>query len=85
MKIQTTKSFDKDYRKLPKQLKNIFDKKLRLFMHDSKHPSLRVKRIQGTADLWEGSVTMKYRFIFRMEGDLCILYRLGPHDILDNP
>ena len=35
-----------------------------LFLKDTTHPSLRVKRIQGTKHRWEVSVTKNYRFNF---------------------
>jgi len=47
------------------------------------HPSLRVKRIQGTKNRWEGSVTMKYRFTFELIEDTIIFRAIGTHDILN--
>ena len=40
--------FKKEYNALHKEVQNAFDKKLVLFLDDTTHPSLRVKRIQGT-------------------------------------
>jgi mRNA interferase RelE/StbE len=83
---QFTRRFKKDYRKLPEEIRKAFDEKLSLFLSNINHPSLRVKRIQGTSDRWEGSVTMKYRFTFQFSNDDVIFRTIGTHDILNrNP
>jgi mRNA interferase RelE/StbE len=56
--------FKKKYNVLPKEIRKGFDKKLSLFLDDTTHPYLRVKRIQGTKHRWEGSATKYYRFTF---------------------
>jgi hypothetical protein len=56
---QFSRRFRKEYLSLPKEVQKTFDEKLKLFLQDMSHPSLRVKRIQGTKDRWEGSVTKK--------------------------
>jgi len=61
---QFSNRFKKEYNTLPKEIQNAFDKKLTLFLKNIYHPSLRVKRIQGTKERWDGSITMKYRFNF---------------------
>ena len=77
-----TKSFKKQYKRLPNEIKETFDKKLQLFLEDMSHPSLRVKRIQGTKDRWEGSITMKYRFTFQIIGGTVIFRAIGSHRII---
>lgn len=79
---QFTKRFRKEYRGLPKEIQKAFDEKLAIFLDDMHHPSLRVKRIQGTKNRWEGSVTMKYRFTFEFSADTLIFRTIGTHDIL---
>ncbi len=79
---QFSHKFKKAYRKLPEEIQKTFDQKLTLFFKDMLHPSLRVKRIQGTKDRWEGSVTMKYRFTFQISNDVLIFRVIGAHDIL---
>jgi len=44
MIIQTTKSFDKDYTKLPQTLKEQTEKQLTIFVENHRHPSLRIKK-----------------------------------------
>ena len=80
---QFSKSFKKEYNSLPKEIQKAFDQKLQLLLQDMSHPSLRVKRIQGTKDRWEGSVTMKYRFTFQYSENTLIFRTIGTHDILN--
>jgi mRNA-degrading endonuclease YafQ of YafQ-DinJ toxin-antitoxin module len=79
---QFGKTFKKEYNNLPSEIKKIFNEKLSLLLQDLLHPSLRVKRIQGTRDRWEGSITMKYRFTFQWDGTILTFRRIGTHDIL---
>ena len=79
---QFSKKFKKGYQTLPEEIQKNFDKKLAIFLNDMLHPSLRVKRIQGTKNIWEGSVTMKYRFTFELADDKVIFRSIGTHDIL---
>ncbi|MEI7636475.1 MAG: hypothetical protein WCJ37_04165 [Syntrophus sp. (in: bacteria)] len=74
--------FQKEYKALSKEIQEAFDKKLSLFLDNYHHPSLRVKRITGTIDRWEGSVNMNYRFTFQFEEGRVLFRRIGTHDIL---
>ena len=81
--FQFSKRFRKEYQKLPVNIQKVFNDKLTLLKNNISHPSLRIKRIQGTKERWEGSVTMKYRFTFEMQ-DQTIFFRMnGTHDILN--
>ena len=85
MKIQTTKPFDEDYTALPETIKDPADKQFALLMKNPHHPSLRLKKIKGHFDIWEGRITKSYRFTFQISGELYILRRVGTHDILKTP
>jgi mRNA-degrading endonuclease RelE of RelBE toxin-antitoxin system len=85
MKLWFTYSFIRDYHALPDQLQKTVDKKLKLFLDNQRHPSLNIKKMQDPRDIWEGRITKGYRFTFQIEGEVCILRRLGSHDILRNP
>ena len=80
---QFSKRFKKEYNNLPKEIQKAFDQKLQLLLQNMSHPSLRVKRIQGTKTRWEGSVTMKYRFTFEFLENGLIFRAIGTHDILN--
>jgi hypothetical protein len=52
--------------------------------------TLRAKKMEGQRDpegrdIWEVRVTQAYRFTFAIDGDMYILYRIGPHDIERRP
>lgn len=70
-------------RALPESLQRRTLLKLALLKTNLVHPSLRVKKMQGRKGIYEASVSMGYRFLFRLEGDDLILERIGPHKILD--
>jgi mRNA-degrading endonuclease RelE of RelBE toxin-antitoxin system len=85
MKLFFTYSFIRDYHTLPDQLQKTVDRKLKLFLSNQRHPSLNIKKMQDPRDIWEGRITKGYRFTFQMEGEVCMLRRLGTHDILRTP
>jgi mRNA interferase RelE/StbE len=84
-KIQTTGPFDEDYNALPETVKDRADKQFVLLLENPCHPSLRIKKIKGHPDIWEGRVTKNYRFTFQIYGEIYILRRIGTHDILKTP
>ena len=85
LQITFTDRFRKHYKKLSETEKKQFKSKLSLFAENPMHPSLRVKRIQGTSDLFEFSVNMDIRVIWFYEGEsLVALVDIGHHDILNS-
>ena len=74
--------FKKQYKTLPHEIRQTFKEKLQLFLTDMRHPSLRVKKIQGVENRWEGSITMRYRFTFHFEAEIVVFRAIGTHDIL---
>jgi mRNA interferase RelE/StbE len=85
MKIQTTKPFDRDYDALPELIKDRADKQFVLLLNNPNHPSLRLKKIKGHSDIWEGRITKSYRFTFQISGEIYILRRMGTHAVLKTP
>lgn len=85
MKLFFTHSFIRDYRALLDHLQKTVDQKLKLFLNNQRHPSLSIKKMQDPRDIWEGRISKGYRFTFQIEGDTCILRRLGTHDVLRTP
>ena len=78
-----TPLFKKHFKTLSVQEKKLLKNKLTLLSENPSHPSLRVKRIQGTDDLYECSVNMDIRIIWYYEVDtMIILLDVGHHDIL---
>ena len=86
MRYQITYSdrFKKSYKKLTVREQNLVQDKVMILSENPMHPSLRVKRIKGTADLFECSINMDIRVIWYYEGDeIILLLDVGHHDILN--
>jgi mRNA-degrading endonuclease YafQ of YafQ-DinJ toxin-antitoxin module len=84
MRIAFSATFAAGYRALPREVQARADKAIRLLTAKEGgqpfHPSLRAKRVQGTLDIWEASVTMKYRLTFQIHEDTLYLRVIGDHD-----
>jgi len=85
MKLAFTKTFVRDYRKLPQDIQQLTDKQLGLLLSNPRHPSLNLKKMQDPRDIWEGRITLSYRFTFQIIEDTYILRKAGTHDVLKNP
>lgn len=86
MPLIFTDRFKKAYQKLPVDLQEKVKKALRFLDENPRHPSLRVRKIEGTTDIYEGRVDQKYRFSFQFEGEDKILRNVDNHDeCLKNP
>lgn len=85
MEVFHSKAFRKCYKKLSKKIQKVTDQKLKLFVDNPWHPSLRVHKIKKTKDIWEASITQNYRFTFQIENNICILRKVGGHNIIENP
>lgn len=85
MRLQTTRPFDRDYVRLPVPVKDQVDKQLGLLLSNPQHPSLRLKRIRGTASIWEARVNRAYRMTLEIIEDTYLLRRVGTHDVLTQP
>jgi mRNA-degrading endonuclease YafQ of YafQ-DinJ toxin-antitoxin module len=83
MKFRLTNRFAKDYSKLDPVIRERVDEKLTLFAADPAHPGLRDHRIQSTRDLREFRVTGNFRVVYRRDGGVCELLRVGAHGIID--
>ena len=81
MRFLTTEHFTKRYKNLPPAIRAQVDKQLSLLLENPKHPSLRIKKIQGTREeIFEGRVSKNYRFTFQIERDTYVLRKVGPHN-----
>lgn len=80
--------FKRNFKKMSAADKRAAKEKLALFIDDPFHPSLRTKKIQGTASMWESSVNMDIRITWRWGDDARVveLSNIGEHDkTLKNP
>jgi mRNA-degrading endonuclease RelE of RelBE toxin-antitoxin system len=85
MRIRRTERFRKDFRRLPSDIQERFEKMLELFLADPRHLSLRVKKMEGAAGIWEFRVSDSYRVTCERDPDGLLLRRVGAHDVLRRP
>lgn len=88
MVIKTSRDFDKEFKKLPEDLKGLVKKKLGLLLEDQTHPSLRVKKVQGYHEdppIMEMSATMAVRITFQRFSEFLYLRHIGSHRIFRSP
>jgi len=86
VKVERSPGFDRAYKKLPGEVRERFKEKLRLLEASLfTHPSLRVKKIKGTANIWEASIDMNHRFTFEKIKGGIRLRVIGPHKIMNAP
>ena len=85
MKLARTARFARDFRSLPTDIQRRAAKQLQLLLNNPRHPSLRIKKMEGAQDIWEGRISKIYRFTFQVRHDTYILRRIGTHDILGTP
>lgn len=85
MEVYRTQAFERDFAHLTYDIQKRFEAKFGLFILNPAHPSLRVKKMGGTENIWEARITKGYRFTFMLHSQACILRRIGTHDILRNP
>ena len=83
MELQFTARFKKDYKKLPSVIQKRTDEKLKTLSNNFLYPSLRVKKIKGSKDIFEASITMNYRVLFQIDFNALIFLRVGLRDILN--
>ena len=80
MRLEYTDRFQRAYNDLTDQDAERVKKALRLLAENPRHPSLRVKRMQGTDQIWEASASLSIRLTFEMHGELIVLRNVGAHD-----
>jgi mRNA interferase RelE/StbE len=86
MRIRESKGFIDSFEILPKNIKIKTIRALELLISNSRHPSLKLKKLKGYEDIWYGRIDKYYRFTFQIEGDVLIMRRFGAHNhIIKNP
>lgn len=87
MNLRRTPRFDDNFAALDKQSQKAIKKALAFLAHDRKHPSLRVKKMEGWDYIFEASANMDIRITYHWEKpDTIVLRNCGRHDrTLKNP
>jgi mRNA-degrading endonuclease YafQ of YafQ-DinJ toxin-antitoxin module len=73
-------SLKKRIKKLPLEIRKKFYWSLNMLLNNETHPSLRNKKIEGTLNYWEFSITMNYRCIYRREKNKALILEIGKHE-----
>ncbi|MFH0789499.1 MAG: type II toxin-antitoxin system RelE/ParE family toxin [Pseudomonadota bacterium] len=85
MKVAFTKPFIRDYDGLPGPIQQEIDEQIKHLLDNPKHPSLRLKKMEGRQSIWEARITGGYRLTLQIDGDTSLLRRVGTHNILKKP
>ena len=79
MKYERTFSFKREYKKFSVEVQKAFEKQIKFLLKDIRHPSLRAKKYDESADVWQARVTDTVRFYFCIEGDVYRLLNIRKH------
>ena len=86
MRIARTARFKKAWEQLTKEDKAVARKAIMNMATDIRYPSLRVKKIRGTDNIWEARAGHSLRITFEIGGATIILRNIGHHDeVLGHP
>ena len=80
MIFERTTRFKRAAKKLTAQDRERLAKAVTLYEGDTAHPSLRMKRIQGTRGIWEGRASDAIHFTFEKIAGGILLRNVGSHD-----
>ena len=83
MKIIYIEKFRKEYKKLPDKIKDIAEKKERVFRKNPFNSQLKTHKLHGElSEFWSFSINYQYRIIFDFADENTIrFYSVGRHDI----
>ena len=79
MRFVRTPYFLRAYHKAPETIRQAFDKKAALLLENLSHPSLRAKKYQEAAGLWQARVNDDWRFYFLIDRGTYVLLELRRH------
>lgn len=79
MKSVATRRFWEYYRSLPAEIQQLAVKSYRLWQRDPHHPSLRFRRLHGTADRFTVRIGEHHRALAKTRGDVVIWIWIGTH------
>lgn len=83
-KLIVTKTFEKKLKRLTPVEQKQVAAKLKILQSNPHHPSLRTKKIKGFENLFECSVNMDIRILWRYKGfKIIITLDIGHHSIID--
>lgn len=79
-KIKFTNTFEKNLKKLSPNTQKQVAQKLKILIQNPFYPSLRTKKVQGLNGVFEMSVNMDVRILWKYEQDIILLIlNIGRH------
>ena len=70
MNYSTTPHFDREFKKFSEEIRSTFYKQVEFLLADIRHPSLRAKKYNENAGVWQARITGNVRIFFLIEGDV---------------
>lgn len=85
MLLFRTERFQKDFKRLPADIRARVPVVLERFLANPRYPSLHAKKMDGAPDIWELRISDNYRITFQFVKEGVLLRRIGTHDLLRHP
>jgi len=86
MEVFLTEQFEEAYEKLSNAERRSVRKALSLLGNNMKHPSLRVKKMEGRQNIWEAGPSERLRMTFKVGEGTITMRNVGEHDnVLKKP
>ena len=79
MRTQFTPRAARDYKHLSPELQALIDKQMSFLRQSLRHPSIRAKKYDEGADIWQGRINRDFRFYFHISGDVYYIITIIPH------
>jgi hypothetical protein len=85
-----TRQFKEMFARLPRHVQELATAAFRLFRANSDHPSLRRHSLEDTdkgrhrSESFSVSITLQYRAIYTVDGDVNVWYWVGSHNDYEN-
>jgi mRNA interferase RelE/StbE len=83
--LEFSRRFKKSYKKLPQNIQEKADRKLRILAESPSHPSLQTKKMINQDDIWEARIDFHFRMTFEVYENIIVLRTIGTHEIYRNP
>lgn len=83
--IDVTERFKRDRKKLPREIRDKLDSKLRDLLASPRPPGLRFEKLSGyrNPDIYTIHVTGNYKISFEINGNIAKLRRVACHNDID--
>jgi hypothetical protein len=79
LKSRTTRGFRAAFRRLPADVQDQCRDAYRLFLLNSRHPSLRFKKVHSIRPIYSARVSRGYRAVCVLEGEEALWFFVGTH------